>query len=444
LTSRDFDRIQAFEIAVPFAYNSVRAVGSALHPLNLNSPSTMPARSGTGKDQSRRIFFVVNGMFGSQLAGGDVHLLHTIRAVARAGWNIEYFSGQVLERHLREWNLPGKILFTDGSGGSELRNVGLGGQIRLFWAFFRRFASTIRQLSRVTSRDVIFTATDYWFDVLPVAFSKAKLKVVVLQMQAPNLREVIFRTRADVEPTRIASLHYCISQWISLWALRFCRNKRLVIVQPLLRETALKKGYLPSEVPCIPNGVDVEAADSVPEQQKQYDAVWLGRVHRQKGIDDLMKALQFLAREIPNFRALLIGNLKGALGPRVEQMGLTQNVEFGGYVSGIEKFRRLKSARLFLMPSLHEGLPIVVGEALACGVPVVGYELPMYRPFFGSLIQYVPCFDVDKFCSTAADAIKRLRAGERLLDEAELARFKDANSWAEVERQLTELISQPE
>jgi glycosyltransferase involved in cell wall biosynthesis len=390
----------------------------------------------------RRIFFVSNGVFGDQPAGGDIHLLHTIRAAAQAGWQVECFGGPSLQHHLKEWKLPARMIFTSPPDEQELRHYNLFGQFRLLWTFFRRFAATVKRLKQVEADAVVFSATDYWFDVLPAVFSKAKLKVVVLQMQAPTLREVIFRTRVDVEAARIASLHYCLSQWISLAALRRCRHKRLVVVQPLLQAAALKKGFLPAEVACIPNGVDVETADNVPEQEKQFDVVWMGRVHRQKGIDDLMMALQFLARTFPDFRALLIGNLKPALGARVEELGLTANVEFCGYLSGAEKFRRLKGARLFLMPSRHEGLPIVVGEALACGLPVVAYELEMYRPFFGSLIRYAPCFDVEKFCASAAGALKRLRAGERLLDETDLARFKQTNSWPEVERQLTDLLAQ--
>jgi len=390
----------------------------------------------------RRIFFVSNGVFGYQPAGGDIHLLHTIRAAEQAGWRVECFGGRALQHHLKEWNLSAGMTFTSPPDEEELRRYNLTGQFRLLWTFFRRFAATVKRLKQIQADAVVFSATDYWFDVLPAVFSKAKLKVVVLQMQAPTLREVIFRTRVDVEATRIASLHYCLSQWISLTALRWCRHKRLVVVQPLLQAAALKKGFLPAEVACIPNGVDVGAADNVPAQEKQFDVVWMGRVHRQKGIDDLMQALQFLARDFPGFRALLIGNLKPALGTRVEELGLTASVEFCGYISGEEKFRRLKSARLFLMPSRHEGLPIVIGEALACGLPVVAYELEMYRPFFGSLVYYTPCFDVDQFCASAAGALKQLRAGERLLDNADLARFKQTNSWPEVERQLTDLLAQ--
>jgi glycosyltransferase involved in cell wall biosynthesis len=389
----------------------------------------------------RRIFFVSNGVFGRQPAGGDIHLLHTIRAAAQAGWQAECFGGPALQHHLKEWNLPARMILTSPPDDQELRHYSLSGQFRLLWTFFRRFAVTVRKLKQVPADAVVFSATDYWFDVLPVVFSKARLKVVVLQMQAPTLREVIFRTRVDVEAARIASLHYCLSQWISLTALRWCRAKRLVVVQPLLQVAALKKGFRPAEVACIPNGVDVETADSVPAQEKVFDVVWMGRVHRQKGIDDLMQALQFLARNFPDFRALLIGNLKPALGARVEELGLAANVEFCGYLSGAEKFRRLKSARLFLMPSRHEGLPIVVGEALACGLPVVAYELEMYRPFFGSLLHYVPCFNAEQFSSDAAKLLKRLRDDEQLINDEELASFKRNNSWGEIERQLTDLLA---
>ena len=392
------------------------------------------------KKNARRIFFVANGLFGRQLAGGDIHFLHTIRAVTRAGWQAEAFSGRILDHYRKEWNLPVNVIFTDRPEEEELRNDSIGGQIFLFWTFFRRFAMTLKKLSVVKPDDVIFSPTDYWFDVLPVAFSKARLKVFVLQMQAPSLREVIFRTRPDVEASRVASLHYCFSQWLSLLALRLCRNKRLVVVQPLLQAMALKRGFQPQEVACIPNGVDVETADAAPEPDKRFDVVWMGRAHRQKGIDDLLQTLQYLAKKIPNFRALLIGNLQPTLGSRIAELGLASNVEFSGYVSGVEKFRQLKSGRLFLMPSRHEGLPIVVGEALACNLPVVAYELEMYRPFFGSLLQYVPCFQIDQFSAAAASAVEKLRAGEQLLDAATLARFKQANSWPEVERQLNELL----
>ena len=166
-------------------------------------------------------------------------------------------------------------------------------------------------------------------------------------------------------------------------------------------------------------------------------------MHRQKGVEDLLKTLQVLAQELPDFKALLIGNLAAALAEPLARLGLTSQIHFAGYVTGVEKFRCLKSARVFLMPSRHEGLPIVVSEALGCDLPVVVYELEMYRPFFGDLILYVEPFKLDRFCQTAVEAVRLARAGKMLVDMKQLATFKTANSWPAVGRQLKAVLPPP-
>jgi len=396
------------------------------------------------KAPQRRIFFIVNGLFNRQLAGGDIHLLHSIQAITDAGWEAKYFSTRQLEPHLKDWQLPGQITFTDRATKTEFSDASLAGKCVLFLEFFRRMFKTLRQLRQIELDDVCFSPTDYWFDVVPMVCSQAKLKVMVLQMKAPSLWRVIFRTRADVEATRIASLHYCFSQWLSLTLLRFCHHKKIIAVQPLLQDELRQTGYRPEEIALIPNGFDLETAEQTGAVPKQFDVVWIGRMHRQKGVDDLLQTLQALAREFPDFKALLVGNLETALAQPLAQLGLTKHIHFAGYVTGVEKFRCLKSARVFLMPSRHEGLPIVVGEALACDLPVVAYELEMYRPFFGDLVFYVEPFKLDDFCRTTIETVRQARAGEHLLDGQRLAAFKAANSWVAVGRQLTAVLSAPD
>jgi glycosyltransferase involved in cell wall biosynthesis len=115
-------------------------------------------------------------------------------------------------------------------------------------------------------------------------------------------------------------------------------------------------------------------------------------------------------------------------------------VEFSGYVSESEKFRLLKSSRVFLMPSRYESWGIVIGEALAIGLPVVAYELEAYRPVFGELLRYVPAFDVEAFKHAAADEIQKSRVGEHWLDQAKLARFIRENSWEAVGQRFIDTI----
>lgn len=177
-------------------------------------------------------------------------------------------------------------------------------------------------------------------------------------------------------------------------------------------------------------GIDSVSADAVPEQNKIYDVVWIGRMHRQKGVEDLLDTLQFLAPRIQNFRALIIGDVQEQLRNEIEKRSLTGCVEFSGYIKGAkEKFQLLKKSRVFLMPSHYESWGIVIGEALASNIPVVAYDLPCYRPIFGDLIKYAPCFDLNAFKKLAEDEILKMRNGQNDLDQSRLTRFKSENSW---------------
>jgi glycosyltransferase involved in cell wall biosynthesis len=271
--------------------------------------------------------------------------------------------------------------------------------------------------------------TDYWFDTLPVMLSRAKRKMMVLGMDAPTLKEVILRTRPDVAASRLNSVYYWLSQNLSVRLFRFCKTKRLFYVHPVMKPRLLGMGYRESEIVFISNGFDMGTADQVPEQPKEFDVVWIGRWHRQKGIDDLLATLQFLAQRVKDFRAVVIGKMERELRPLLEKMGIAQNVEFAGLVSEYEKFRLFKASRLFLMPSTYESWGIVIGEALCSRVPVVAYDLAAYRPIFGDLVNYVPSFDRDTFQRTALSVLEEARAGKVSLNEYALKQLRAEHSW---------------
>ena len=65
---------------------------------------------------------------------------------------------------------------------------------------------------------------------------------------------------------------------------------------------------------------------------KQFDVVWAGRVHPQKGIDRLARHLEWLGKRIPDFRAVIIGRSKEQLEGKVRALGLGDAVTFTGQV----------------------------------------------------------------------------------------------------------------
>jgi glycosyltransferase involved in cell wall biosynthesis len=390
---------------------------------------------------SRRLVFIANTMYSRILSGGDVHTLMMAEGALRHGHPVHFFAGHGLKLQLDERRLPVELTLTDNGLLPVERWDSLKGQLTLLYDYTRRVRGSFRELHRIGPEDCVYLNTDFWWDVLPGIRCRAKRKLMILGMDSPTLGQVLAASRADVKPIRLPSLHYWASQQLGLRLFQRCDRKKLFYVHPDQRPRLLRMGYRDEELIYISNGVDVARADAITEQPKQYDVVWTGRVHAQKGIEDLLATLAHLARELPDFQALLIGKVKERLEPRVRELGLERQVTFSGYVSEDEKFRLLKCSRLFLMPSRYESWGIVVGEALACEIPVLAYRLDCYPAVFGDLVRYVPCFDAERYRAEAGRLLRELRAGQNYLEPAKLRQFKGENSWAAAQQKFCAAVA---
>ena len=381
-------------------------------------------------DRSETTVFIGNGTYCEQTSGGEIHFFHMVEAAVAAGRRVDIFGGHALKKKINRLFPQGlPVTLTDRSEVKPFDAHTLGGQFRLLLDYARRFIGSLKQLHKIKPGDSVYAVSDYWFDVWPLLLCQARRKLMILGMDAPTLREIIFRSRPDVDASRLNSVYYWLSQNLSLRLFRRLGHKRLFYVHPDMKPRLLAMGYRAEELVFISNGMNLKAAGQVPPQKKEYDVVWLGRVHRQKGIDDLLAMFVILARELKDFRAVLVGRLD-ELAPRLAELKLAHCVTLTGLVSEEEKFRLFKASRVFLMPSRQESWGIVIAEALACDVPVVAYDLPAYRPIFGGLIDYVPAFDFEIFKSQSLAAIAKARRGELVLDARALAALKAGHSWA--------------
>jgi len=99
----------------------------------------------------------------------------------------------------------------------------------------------------------------------------------------------------------------------------------------------------------------------------------LGKFHRWKNLDLLLKALVLVKREIPDVKLIVIGggDLK-EYEKLSKNLGLENNVEFLGFVSKKELIDAYKKVKILVLPSSKsEAFGIVILEALALGTPVV-------------------------------------------------------------------------
>jgi glycosyltransferase involved in cell wall biosynthesis len=172
-------------------------------------------------------------------------------------------------------------------------------------------------------------------------------------------------------------------------------------------------GLKPREVTPIGDGIDVERLIQLPEETKEFDAVFLGRMHLHKGVLELPKVWQHVVRQRPKARLAVIGEGPHRLQSQrmFEDLGLSRSVLFAGGIGDAEKDRYLKKARLGLSLSYEEGWGLSVTEFLAVGLPVVSYDLPVFREVFPGCLELVALGDI----AGAAGGILRLLADADLL-----------------------------
>lgn len=122
-------------------------------------------------------------------------------------------------------------------------------------------------------------------------------------------------------------------------------------------------------------GVDPARYTAAPHDGESL--LFTGRMAAVKGVPVLLQAMAELKPKYPNLRLTLIGDGPERVGidALARQLDLHTCVTFLGYRSQAEVAEALAEADIFTLPSFAEGVPVVLMEALASGVPVVTTQI---------------------------------------------------------------------
>ena len=127
-------------------------------------------------------------------------------------------------------------------------------------------------------------------------------------------------------------------------------------------------------VKVVPNGIDFERIERVKAWDTASDIIYAGRLIRHKNLDLLIRALQFVKREVPDISTVIIGDGPDAarLKRLAKELGLENNIKFTGFLENYdETIARMKSSKVFVMPSTREGFGMAALDSNACGLPLV-------------------------------------------------------------------------
>jgi len=117
-----------------------------------------------------------------------------------------------------------------------------------------------------------------------------------------------------------------------------------------------------------------EKAFPVVGDENPLRLLFVGRLDPEKGLSNFLKAVEILINSGMPVRATLVGDgpVRAELEQQSRNLGISSVVDFPGYVThGLPLFDYYRQSDLLVMPSLSEGFPKVIPEAMAFRLPVV-------------------------------------------------------------------------
>jgi glycosyltransferase involved in cell wall biosynthesis len=151
---------------------------------------------------------------------------------------------------------------------------------------------------------------------------------------------------------------------------------RLIVVSSSLEERLRQRGFDTARICQVPNGVPVSERSRRSYQPGQELTIGMIALYRpRKGVEVLLEAMKRLRDVGVEVRLQAVGpfetpEYKHAVLTLASQLGLEHAINWVGFTSEISaEFKRMQ---LFVLPSLYgEGMPMVVLEAMAAGLPIV-------------------------------------------------------------------------
>lgn len=130
------------------------------------------------------------------------------------------------------------------------------------------------------------------------------------------------------------------------------------------------------KIEVIPNGVELEKFDEVSVEYQPY-LLFIGRHVDYKNLGVVVEGFAAAFKMLPNARLVIAGDgpMREIWKKKAIDLGISERVEFRGYVNEDEKISLLRACSALVFPSLVEGFGMVVLEAFAMKKPVLASNI---------------------------------------------------------------------
>ena len=187
------------------------------------------------------------------------------------------------------------------------------------------------------------------------------------------------------------------------------------------REHILRQGYDNSAIAVIPNGIDVKRFVNTTSSRRARRSEWgcsddaivlgiMARIDAMKDHATLLEAVKRVLQVNSNVRLVCVGSgdasLLGRLIQQTASLGIQESVHWAGH--SCEPVKDYSAFDVLVSSSMTEAFPNVIGEAMACGLPVVATDAGDCRRIVGDCGWIVAPKDPEALAAAIGQAIAAL------------------------------------
>jgi len=334
-----------------------------------------------------RVLQVINAFHPPYSSGGAAFVAHNIsKALAKKGHEVTVFTTNVLSRN-KLFCSKQNPNYSEEVKVYYFKNVVYKPSVHIYFS---------NELVRAIKKNIF----DY--DVVHVHEYRSYISWVVNHYS--NKHKIPSILQAHGQLPRVGSWRRL--KWIYdfFFGYRLLKDASKVIALSMVEaEQYRSMGVLEEKIAIIPNGIDLSEYAELPPKgafKKKFNIpedkkiiLYLGRIHKTKGVDLLVKAYAYLKNEtnVKDVVLVIAGPDDGYLNEvkaLARSLGVYNLIVFTGFISSEDKLKALVDADVFVTPSFY-GFPMTFLEACSVGTPIVTTSLGDTLEWIDGKVGYV-------------------------------------------------------
>lgn len=352
-----------------------------------------------------KVLFIFNGMVKNSgklsISGGDIRLLEIIKNIPNAQRYLLTTPNGVefMKKYDQKYDKAYVIQHTIGSGIKDNLVISIK-------ALF--FGNTgVKEYKS----DIVYSSCEHIYDVLPALrlklLNRCKWYAVYHWVEDYPWRE----DRGNTPLLRRYA--YWLNRAFSGLLIKMFADNVLAVSDQTKDKLIAMKHIKSERIKAVYCGVEYAKIQKVvtkykKEKATKYDAVFMKRLNYGKGVFDLLRIWDQVVKLKPDAKLAIIGDgaddVLQKMQEYITEKKLEKNIDILGVIYDFEeKFRIVNSAKVFLLPTHEENWAIVIGEAMACEVPVIATRLNEIVPIWKDNVSWCDVSDIDGFAKQVLD-----------------------------------------